>query len=47
MRWYYLFMYFQLRGLPSAIHSSAVAILLFRVFSVLASTIHVMYSFRL
>src|SRR5687767_3534340 len=40
----YVRMYFQLRGLPSAIHATAVSSRRCRVSSVLASTIHSMYS---
>ena len=39
-------MYFQLRGLPSAIHSIAWATRRFRVASVFASVIHSRYSRR-
>src|SRR5690606_31135756 len=41
----HFFSYFQLRRLPSAIHSIAVASRLSRVASVFASVIHSMYSF--
>ena len=41
---HYFFWYFQFRGFPSAIHSTAVAMRVRRVSSRLASVIHSMYS---